>query len=690
MTGLEVLSEKLTLPHEWQLGGGGDALWAPVSPARLDYPGFVDPGAFRGEEIGPVFCLTLLDRDGRPIPMRAAERQWNPARLELKYRLPQMLITERRCVLGIDSFVSRWTINHAAPTARRFWIVLWTRRPHGIRGHSLSDVEANPQGISFQETRHQGDGGEQSWGCCLGANFDADSWSVDSTRCDGGPAEWETSPYYDLMMPGGLPGHVQSLDSPGGDIFLALAYPFELPAGERLEINFAASFASDSEQARNQLERCASMINPIQASEDSWINWLEEVPSFTCSDPMWERAYWYRWARRRLWKGAIPTDGSTPSATMMGNRAIGPLMEGAWLPSTDESSLALDQLLREDDEPLRSTALAHLAQTILSLHPDRHLLQRISRRLNALLESPCSESQVAGNVAGDTGASVEKWRLDGAREVFRYQACQLLAWVDKRNAEDWSAKANEIRERFEQRYWNEAAGIFSSTPGGCELSATGFYPLLADLVQGDRRNKVVEHAFDPAEFWTRCPIPSLGRNDHDFNPDGRWRNERVDRPFHGRSWPEITSHVIDGIGRQMEFSPPTHRAMFAELVTRVARWMFVDGDLERPACHEHYNPLTGRPALFLSLHETDGGWLIDHILRYVAGIRPDHQGTLLIDPLPFSLEWFAVEGAFVGNHEIEVHWDHRVGLTVRVDDKLAGHAPVGQSLSIALPDHWED
>lgn len=690
MTGLEVLGEKLNLPHEWQLGGGGDALWAPASPTRLEYPGFVDPGTFRGNEIGPVFCLSLLDRDGRPIPTRAVERNWNPARLELKYRLPQMLVTERRCVLGIDAFVSRWTINHAAATARRFWVVLWTRRPHGIRGHAISEVEANPQGISFQETRRNASGEETSWGCCLGASFDADSWSVDSTRCDGGTADWETSPYYDLMMPGGLPGHVQSLDSPGGDIYLALAYPFELPAGERLEITFAASFAPESEQARNHLERCVSMINPVQISEDNWINWLEEVPAFSCSDPMWERAYWYRWARRRLGSGARTDHVSAPSTTLMANRAIGPLIEGAWRPSTDETGRALERLLREDVEPLRSTAVAHLLQTVLSLHPDREILKWVVKRLLRLAED-CPDT-IRDECAKEPEAQVPvaHHKLQCARAVFRQQLYRFLEWADPANAEAWSENANRSREALERRFWNEETEFFASTPGGDDLSATGFYPLLADFVRSDRRRVIVEHAFDPAEFWTRFPVPSLGRNDTDFNPDGRWRNERVDRPFHGRSWPEITSHVIDGLGREIELSPPSHRAMFADLVSRVARGMFVDGDMDRPACHEHYNPLTGRPALFLSVHQTDGGWLIDHILRYVAGIRPDHRGTLLVDPLPFPLEWFAVEGAFVGNHEIDVHWDHRVGLTLRIDDKTVGHAPVGQSLSISLPDHWEE
>ena len=115
---------------------------------------------------------------------------------------------------------------------------------------------------------------------------------------------------------------------------------------------------------------------------------------------------------------------------------------------------------------------------------------------------------------------------------------------------------------------------------------------------------------------------------------------------------------------------------------------FEDGDLDRPTTAEHHHPLTGRPAVDAAGGRPDGGWLIDHILRYIAGVRPDESGRLLIDPLPSSIEWFAVSRIFIGDHEIEVEWDQRAGLSLKVDDEPAGHAPVGKALSVHLPDFW--
>jgi hypothetical protein len=57
--------------------------------------------------------------------------------------------------------------------------------------------------------------------------------------------------------------------------------------------------------------------------------------------------------------------------------------------------------------------------------------------------------------------------------------------------------------------------------------------------------------------------------------------------------------------------------------------------------------------------------------------------------LPFGVEWFRLERAIVRDHEIDIDWDQRSGLSIRVDGQPAGHAPVGRSLSMEIPDDWD-
>ena len=646
-----------------------------------------------GNEIEPVFAVTLLDRRGRTIAMRAGERNWNPARLELKYRLSHALVTERRTVLASDVFVSHWSLSHAADLPRYFWLVLWTRRPQRIGGRLLSDIEANAQGISFHESLSTGtDGQRVGWSCALGASFDADSWSVSGSQSSGPQLVWEDTPFYELMTPGGLPGQFPAHDDNAGYLFLGLAYPFEIGPSERLGITFAAAFAPEVEQARANLDRTVSLINPIQASEEDWINWFEDIPWFSCSDPHLQKLYWLLWAKRRL-NGRSPVAGE--------RERIARVIDGAWQHSSDEALGELVELLSLPAERVADLALAHASRRVFANHPDRNFLHQATERLLPL-----------ANVA-DTNAGLpmavcrQPWRNEKAKRPSLIRSlwlCDLLhllrcfTSLDQRPrtpgaVRDWKSLADGLAQQIHEEFWSDDQRFFTEhvTADGNSrraMTAFGFYPLLVDLASSNERAALTEHLCDPEKFWTRCPLPTLARDDPDFSPEGHWQNQRVDDPFHGRMWLEVNSHVIDGLGAAIERRSAVDRLLLAGLLKRTFEVVYLDQEIDQPILTAHYNPLTGQPGSSSRCAPLPGGWLIDHLLRYVAGVRPNVDGSVVLDPLPLDLEWLSVSRVFVGNHELTIDWDHRVGLTVHVDDELAGHAPVGQALHLTLPDHW--
>lgn len=691
MTGWEVLREELNLPDEWQLGGGGAALWAPCSVAAVDRPGFIDPGSFGPHALDPVFAVTLLDREGNQLQTVATERSWNPARLELKYRLPQALLLERRAVLESNVFVSRLSLSHGAGGNRRYWFVLWTRRRSGGPDQQVSEIEANARGISFHETR--GGGAAGGFAVALGASFDAENWSVDVAPVTGAPqpASWETSPFLDLMMPGGLPGNSQAASSRDGFVYFALAYPIEVAPGQRFEVTFAAALAAESEHARELLGRTIALPNPIQTSEQNWADWFDEVPSFTCSDPLLQRAYWYRWACLRLAGAESPATGREPGG-LAALTAAGTIVDRSWRYATEEVASYLDVLLAAEVGRLGEMPLAHVARKLLSVHHDGELKAALAERIAALDPEPRIP----------LARPPEPWRRESPTEkvhaldqaVYQLDMLRFLAWADPASGVEWSRRAAELADLLLARFWDAHAG-FSMTVvptrvgTGRAKTIHGFLPLLVDLVDANDRERVLEHAFDPSEFWTNYPLPSLSRDDATFNPDGQWGNERVDRPFHGRVWPPLTSLAIDALGRAIHAAAASRRAALGELVQRHVLAGFTGEGADRPGIYEHYNPLTGRPARFLGRRLADGGWPIDHLIRFIVGLRPDESGRLFVDPLPTRLDWFVLEGVFVGDHEIDVHWDSRSGLSVRMGDGRVEHAPVGHSLSILLPDPWD-
>lgn len=693
MTGLDVLKRELAMADEWRLGAGGLIRWTPSCPKQIDSPGFRDPGCYLDHPLNPVFAISVLDRDTRQWPLRAQERNWNPARLELKYRLPQALLIERRAILGLDTFVSHWTMTHSSEVARQFWILLWTHRPDRQSGRRIADLEANPQGISFQE--YASDPTDDArWGWALGSSYDADSWSVVRAESSGPSIHWETSPFFDLMAPGGLPGKFPTEAGPG-QLYLALAYPFEIGPGERLSASFVAALAPDVEQARGNLEQCVGLVDPIQQAEEEWLSWFEEAPSFACSDRAVQRAYWGRWAERRIF--SVPQAIETPL-----HANVGTVIESSWLQSSNAALEALQALLRTPDASLFDQGLSLAVRRLLSIHPDAEAAAQAALRLTEAVDYWDSDRLPTENAADPWGRRSNQEVDSLARAVFLRDALYLLDELadggqieaPQQQRDHWLARAMLLGRRIDERFGASDPSFPRQPiplPQGERLAKTahGFLPLLTGLLDGNRRREALERLANPEEFWTPTPVPSLSRDDPDFDADGCWHHERLDNPYHGRGWSWLTSHVVDALGRGIEQASAMERVLFGELVRRVLRRGLSGPENQAPRWHRHYHPMTGRPALHLGAQQSDGGWMIDHLLRYLVGIRPEADGQLVVDPLPMSLEWFEVRRLFIGDHELEIDWDHRGGLNVRIDEEPAGHAPIGQALFISLPDHWE-
>ncbi|HZH98773.1 MAG TPA: hypothetical protein VEX38_07355, partial [Fimbriimonadaceae bacterium] len=78
----------------------------------------------------------------------------------------------------------------------------------------------------------------------------------------------------------------------------------------------------------------------------------------------------------------------------------------------------------------------------------------------------------------------------------------------------------------------------------------------------------------------------------------------------------------------------------SEALTRSVRLLFHDGDPCKPNSYEHYNPLTGSAALYRGYDDYMHSWVVDLILRYVAGLRP---GSSERKPLPLDVAWVDCE-----------------------------------------------
>jgi hypothetical protein len=148
---------------------------------------------------------------------------------------------------------------------------------------------------------------------------------------------------------------------------------------------------------------------------------------------------------------------------------------------------------------------------------------------------------------------------------------------------------------------------------------------------------------DAERFWTPFPVPSVSASHPAFDPASERLRPSADAPARGRVRPELVSHAVEGLARSAVSFAPHLRAATARLLHRYVRMMFHEGELERPNCHEQYDPVSGRAIVALGDDDHQRSWVNDLLLGLVTGIRP-HASGVTIDPFPFGLELAEVTG----------------------------------------------
>lgn len=291
--------------------------------------------------------------------------------------------------------------------------------------------------------------------------------------------------------------------------------------------------------------------------------------------------------------------------------------------------------------------------------------------------------------------------------VYAYLLHRALASTSARlnlpGADAWESRAAAIGRAILGRMWNEPTGMFSDVDPrtgertGVE-AAVCFYPMLTDLLTDAHVARMLDRLTDPARFATPWPVPSSSVSDPLFNADAEWKGKRHNCPWNGRVWPMTNSHVIDGLIRQWRLrdvsaAPDSPRAragaLAGGLLIKFARMMYHDGDLARPNCYEHYNPLTGQACEYRGIDDYQHSWIIDLIIRGVTGVdaghTPDGGRTrrVVVDPLPIPELAAEIDGIRIAGHTLDIRRDAGGSFEVRHN----GHthrSTIGRPLVIEL------
>ncbi len=288
-------------------------------------------------------------------------------------------------------------------------------------------------------------------------------------------------------------------------------------------------------------------------------------------------------------------------------------------------------------------------------------------------------------MAVDDTADVSGWRprlrLKGIDvTVYAHQLFRALGALAGRlgregDAADWQVVQDRCASAIKWCMWCPVAQLFTDVDGRTGertgvKAAAGFYPLLTGLVDGERLDAMLDHLEDPSTFGTPFPLPSSSVDDPRFSAEGIWRGKRRNCPWNGRVWPMTTSHVIEGLLRCWRRGNERAGALAADMLPRFVRMMFTGGDAGRPNCFEHYNPFTGRACHFRGIDDYQHSWVLDLLVRGIAGLHVDGEGVE-VRPLPHGFERVSLGPVEARGRTVAVELDGE-GVTVTVDGERFG------------------
>jgi mannosylglycerate hydrolase MGH1-like protein len=719
---------------KWYVGAGDGLVWAPPFPLWLDRPGYWDEAHLAQYPVGPLFTVSLVDQAGNALPLRAASRDWTPARLRHSYTpTPRLAAIETRSAPGGLTLAAEWALTNTGRRPVTLHAILWT----AIDGEVVESVVPGPDG-SIRIVRRVRDrkAQETQVGVAYRLEPGAHRWAAYRSEGSGPGPDFQLTPFYDRWPEaGGLrsEARLDGLDrrglvyvglerrlriKPGGTARLVASVRLELPGGKP--------------------SAPVGRRSPSQVADRAWRDHLTRVPSFRCSDPFLENHWSYRWYGLRL-NGIAAGLGQYRHDTVcegigyfhqpISYSAMCHVRELAWCHDPARARGVVHTFfdrLRDDGSMPGRVYLDHLVQPdfyhadwagalrdLDLVHPDRGWLRSLypalaryarwlvstrdgdeSGMIDVTDQYETGQEYMSRYEAVDPDADRYGWenriRLKGIDvTVYAYRLYRLLAELapDQHDGAAWAALAARSGRAIRTTMWDERAGMFFDVDPSAGRrtgvkAAVCFYPYFTDLVDDGHIEAFGRHLFDPGEFWTPYPVPSSSVDDARFNPDAEWKGKRHVCPWNGRVWPMATSHVIEALARVVRLHRPEWAPALVHLVRRSMRMMTFDGDPARPNCFEHYHPYTGRASVYRGIDDYQHSWVNAVLARHVAGLLPQGEQGLLVDPLPFG-ETVSVTNARIAGHRVDL------GLAggrfrVRVDGRAAGQGRVGQALEI----HW--
>ena len=442
--------------------------------------------------------------------------------------------------------------------------------------------------------------------------------------------------------------------------------------------------------------------------------WMEKnIPLFDCPQENFKEMYYYRWWTLRKHIKRTPVgygmteflvDRSYADRYNLIACAIGHhVMESRWLRDTTY----LHQILRtwyfgNDGQAMQrmdrfSSWNPHAVLQMWKVQGDTTFLFSLKTRLEEEYARWENTHRLANGLywQGDVQDGMEE-SISGGRKKqyarptinsYMYGNAKALANIctlagETSKARLYEEKADTLKRLIDTKLWNESHQFYETLRGDTSAAvreAIGFIPWYFNLPDNDHRQDMAWlQTADDKGFSAPYGLTTAERRHPDFRSHGTGKCE-----WDGAVWPFATSQTLTAMANYLnDYADPV-----------VSDSVFFH-QMERYVESQHHR---GRPYIGEYLDETNGAWLMgdrersryynhstfnDLIITGIVGLRPQSDGTIVINPLIPAGQWdyFCLDGVIYRGHALTIIWDkdgqryHQGnGLTLLVDGERKAH-----------------
>jgi glycogen debranching enzyme len=163
----------------------------------------------------------------------------------------------------------------------------------------------------------------------------------------------------------------------------------------------------------------------------------------------------------------------------------------------------------------------------------------------------------------------------------------------------WAERAERMAQRMLRSMWDEQSGLFWASRNGQRINVRtpfNLFPLITGRMPPEVAARLAAHLTDEQQFWTRFPVPTVARDDPQYDPETMWR---------GPTWVNVNYLLVEGLERS------GYNELARDLRRRTLEMMMGGQDI-----YEYYHPETGEsPPKAASLFGWSSALFIDMAIR---------------------------------------------------------------------------